>query len=107
MANVIEVEARCRVEGLRDVSEDALCDLLEAAATEVERRVPEISPVVAIEGDLLTALGSFEVSVGRNSLDDAEGFAHGLRAGLRTALTTVQLTIAEFTTSTREELVPA
>lgn len=72
MSNHLEVEARCRVEGLSEMPEGALCDLMEAAAHEVERRVPTIGPVVAIEGDVLTALGSFELTPGRYPFEDAE-----------------------------------
>jgi hypothetical protein len=105
MANEIEVEARCRVNGLRELSEDALCDLMETAASEVERRVPDVGPAVAIDGDVLYALGSFDLAAGRNPFEDAEVYVHELSAGLRVALT--RMKVAEVTTTTRERVEAA
>jgi hypothetical protein len=100
MSMTFEVEARCRVEGLDQVPEDALADLLEAAAAEVERRVPDIAPIVFVEGGQLCALGSFDPTNGRNPFDAAEAFVHELSAGLRAALQ--QRSIAEVSTAVRE-----
>lgn len=104
MAATIGIESRCRVAGLRDLAEDDEVALMEAAALEVERRVPQVCPVVAIEGDVLVAVGSFALLPDRNPYDDAETFVHELSLGLRAALK--QLAIAEVMTVVRE-LVPA
>lgn len=99
-APTIEVEVRCRVPGLDGLSEDALAELMEAAAVEAERRVSSIGPVVFADGEVLGVLGSFEPVASPDSLAGAEAFARELSGALRAALQRRE--IVELTTSLRE-----
>jgi hypothetical protein len=100
-AHGVGVEVRCRVDGIDDLNEEDACSLMEAAATELEMKVPDIGPIVFIEPGQLCAIGTFE-AVGF-AIDEAQAYTAQMGAALRKVL---QEQVTELSTVVRE-LVPA